>query len=141
MGRKQKPPWGDILGKPIAYHFKDIAKVEQTEKMLQLKKLYGAADWYELALKIASELDDALTIVDPPPKGKKAPRWAGAEGMQIINEVRIVRETLEAETGHQVSDEAVLADLQEFSTRYRKMKPATLKAGYLAAKRYHQKKS
>jgi hypothetical protein len=48
--------------------------------------------WYQLALVIASELDDSLKIVDAGPRGKTAPRWRGLEGRVLLDLVEAIRE-------------------------------------------------
>jgi hypothetical protein len=47
--------------------------------------------WYQLALAIASELDDSLKIVDGLPPGKTAARWRGPEGAALIRLVDFLR--------------------------------------------------
>jgi len=152
MGRKPKPPWGELLGRPIERWFRrddprhgeaaeNDAIAERSRKMLLLKKLYGANNWYNLVLKITSELDDALTIVDPPPRrtDEKAAKWRGAEGLQFLDEFDALREAMEAKVGHEVCVEAVLAEHQEVCERYSKMKPDVLKKNYYEALRHHRK--
>lgn len=122
--RHRRPPWGNILGGvPIesrAWLFNEIIELgneiirkEQFERMLRLKRYYnieggehdlsvGVAPssvdwrpWYELALAIASELDESLKIVDtePRPLGKTARRWRGTDGSMLLRLVAAVRET------------------------------------------------
>ena len=114
--RKSRPPWGNLFGgKPIerrAWYFNqtvdlgdDLVLKLQHLKMLQLKNYYGIfggdfdypikgvrpsdwVPWYELALAIASELDDSLKIVDAKPRGKTAPRWRGVEGRVLLSMVK-----------------------------------------------------
>jgi hypothetical protein len=158
MGRKPKRPWGD-LGKPIERFIRrdderhgeaaqNDAFAEQYRKMCRLKKeQYGIEGetgwrpWYELALALALERDDGLKIIDPPPRrtDEKAAKWRGAEGLQFLDEIDAIREDMEAEVGHKVSDEAVLAEHQEACERYSKMKFETLKKNYYEAQRHHRK--
>jgi hypothetical protein len=112
--QRSRPPWGDILRKDAiernVWGFKTkLARNElqlkemQYSKMLRLKRHYGIfggeydypikgvanADWlpwYDLALAIASELDESLRIVDnAAPLGKTAPRWRGFDGLVLLN--------------------------------------------------------
>ena len=106
------PPWGNILGgSPIErqlWHFdqkveqdEEFVRHEQFSRMLLLKDHYGILGgdvdypikgvapvdwlpWYQLALKIALELDDSLSVVDARPRGKTAPRWRGPEGRMLV---------------------------------------------------------
>ena len=110
--RRPRPPWGGILGgKPIkryAWSFNEkidlgeqMVRQLQYDKMLQLKEHYGIyggdndypiigvgrADWlpwYELALAIASELDNSLRIIDAARHGKTARRWRGLDGLKLL---------------------------------------------------------
>ena len=116
--RRPRPPWGNLLGgKPIKRHGyafgqkidlgEDRVRLLQHAKMLKLKRHHkidggdyaypikgvGAAEWlpwYQLALAIASHLDDSLKIVDASPPGKTAPRWRGIEGQLLLNLVELV---------------------------------------------------
>jgi hypothetical protein len=116
--RRPRPPWGKLLsGKAIERHvFIRDEKIDLDEEFLremQYLKMHallqhydigghvplypkGLADrswwcWYELALTIASELDDSLKIVDGPPRGKTAARWRGLEGAELIRLVDTIR--------------------------------------------------
>jgi hypothetical protein len=110
--RRRAPPWGDLLdGKPIErdrYYVRlpgkktDLiadARQMQYIKMLRLAKYYGVPGgpplhliggigdpvlqpWYQLALKLALELDESLRIVDAP---KTAPRWRGFGGVVLLD--------------------------------------------------------
>ena len=107
--RRAKPPWGRLLkGKPIERYgyllnnkkidVTDLARLLQHIKMLQLLKYYeipgdvptypikGFASaswvpWYELALAIASDIDDNLKIVDGSPSTNAVARcrWIHAD--------------------------------------------------------------
>jgi hypothetical protein len=117
--RRQRPPWGKLLrGKPIKrYEFiagekidvGDIPRVEQFAKMMLLLGNYGIVGhvptypvgglddsgwwrWYELALAIASDLDDSLKIVDGQPGGKTAALWRGFAGASLISMVNLIKE-------------------------------------------------
>ena len=155
MGRKPKLPWGD-LGKPIERlwrrdYFEKIpalaeiadlsekkAFADQYRKMCRLKERLGAESWYALALEIASEIDDGLKIIDPPPRrtDKTAPRW-DKEGECLLEMVDCLRE----EEGGEVKLEYLLMKLQQLSDCYGKMKLSSLKARYHEAKRMNCKKS
>jgi hypothetical protein len=109
--RRRPPPWGKLpIGRPIERHvFMGDEKLDLDEESLRERQYFkmhallqhygiggpvppypkGLADrswwcWYQLALAIASELDDSLKIVDGRPPGKTAPRWRGAEGANLI---------------------------------------------------------
>ena len=77
--------------------------------MLRLKKYYGIAGgknlypiegvgptdwlpWYELALRIASDLDESLNFVDAPPPAKTAARWRGPDGLFLVRLVDSIQE-------------------------------------------------
>ncbi len=156
MGRKPKRLWGDMLGKPIERKWRrgylkktpalaEIADLyekksfaDQYRKMCRLKEHYGADGWYALALAIASEIDDGLKIIDPPPRrtDKTAPRW-DKEGEYLLELVDCLRE----EEGGEAKLEYLLMKLQKLSDRYGKMKLSTLKTRYHEAKRMNCKKS
>ena len=114
--RRPGPPWGRLFGGPLERHvfirgekidLGDELRETQYLRMHALLEHYGIvghvppypkglADrswwcWYELALAIASELDDSLEIVDGRPPGKTAARWRGAEGAELIRWVDILR--------------------------------------------------
>jgi hypothetical protein len=120
-GRRRQPPWGNLLGgKPIerqVWNFNqkidrssdDIA-LEQYLKMLRVKNYYGITGgdhpypivglvapewlpWYNLSLRLASELDDSLTIIDAPRSAKTAPRWRGLDGRVLVTLVDTLKET------------------------------------------------
>jgi hypothetical protein len=118
--RRQRPPWGNILGgKLIKRHAyvsgqkidlgETFARQMQHIKMLSFMSHYGIVgqvpafpiagvgdvgwlSWYQLALAIASELDDSLKIVDAKPQGKTAPRWRGADGLVLLSSVDGLRQ-------------------------------------------------
>jgi len=158
MGRKRKRLWGDMLGKPIERlwrrdYFKktpalagmaDLSEkksfVDQYRKMCRLKEHYGADCWYALALAIASEIDDGLKIIDPPPRrtDKTAPRWDEAGRKYVLEIVDCLRE----EEGGEAKLEYLLMKMQQLSPdHYGKMKLSTLKTRYHEAKRMNCKKS
>jgi hypothetical protein len=112
--RRRAPPWGDLLdGKPIERQKYSLsgkkidrsahAREMQYSKMLRLAKYYGVPGWwpletgglgdpvlqpwYQLALAIASELDESLRIVDARIPGKTAPRWRGPWGDVLVDVV------------------------------------------------------
>ena len=115
--RRPRPPWGGILGgqlienrfcffdekRDLGEHY---ARLMQHIKMVTLKAHYGiqggdnlfptkgvgAAEWlpwYQLALAIASDLDDSLKIVDAKPPSRTARRWRGVEGSVLVDLVDI----------------------------------------------------
>jgi hypothetical protein len=116
---QRKPPWGNLLGKPIERQFwsfdRKIARKEddlaraQFQKMVALKHygIYGGdhpapvlgvapADWvpwYQLSLRLASDLDPSLTIIDAPPPSKTTPQWrGGADGQVLLTLVETFKE-------------------------------------------------
>jgi hypothetical protein len=119
--RRSRPPWGKLLGgKPIERHYylfdekiaftEGFIHQEQHRKMQRLLRHYGIVGhvprypvagfgdtgwlvWYNLALAIASELDDSLHIIDAKPRGKTAPRWRGLEGHLLLRLVNALRES------------------------------------------------
>src|SRR5262249_23518752 len=118
LKRRRGPPWGKLLrGKPLMRHIfvqgerldlgDEFLREMQYLRMQGLLQYYGIAGhvllypkglgdrswwcWYELALAIASELDDSLKIVDGVPPGKTAPRWRGLEGAGLIRLVDSIR--------------------------------------------------
>ena len=116
--RRSRPPWGGILGGKIIQRYfwsfgekiasdkSDLRKMQYL-KMLKLKRHYGIlggdydypipgvanADWlpwYDLALAIASDLDDSLKITDAaPPPGKTTARWRGFDGLILVELVEL----------------------------------------------------
>jgi hypothetical protein len=116
-----RPPWGKLLGgKPIERHTylfdekialdEGFVRQQQHLKMQRLLRHYGIVGhvprypvagvgdtswlvWYNLALAIASELDDSLHIIDAKPRGKTAPRWRGLEGHLLLCLVNALRES------------------------------------------------
>jgi hypothetical protein len=112
--KRKHPPWGNLLGgKPIERcDFVGGKKLDlgdgfaqrmQYRKMRRLIHHFGIVSpfplpvypiagvgdaswwpWYQLALAIASELDDSLKIVDGQPRGKTAARWRGDEGALLL---------------------------------------------------------
>jgi hypothetical protein len=119
--RKQRlrPPWGNILGgKPIerqAWFFNEkidlgdeFVRQEQYDKMRRLATHYqiigdleypvkgidsSRLGWYQLALAMASDLDDSLRIVDAPSPAKTTARWRGPEGLFLLRIVDAIRKT------------------------------------------------
>jgi len=161
--RRRRPPWGKLLGgKPIKRHEfiggekvdlgDDLVGREQYFKMQSLLHYYGLAGdvpvypvaglvdanwlcWYQLALAIASELDDSLKIVDGRPPGKTAARWRGAEGAALIRLVDIFRKKNPNRT--------INWCLQQVQRRilpnsYGRMSLNQLAARYHEAKRHHR---
>jgi hypothetical protein len=116
--RRLRPPWGNILGgKPIerqAWMFDEIIELGdeltrqlQYIKMLRLVTHYrivGDVDypvkgvtaaglaWYELAVAIASDLDDSLKIAEALPRARTAARWRSSEGRALLVLVDAMRE-------------------------------------------------
>ncbi len=137
MGRKPKAPWGDLLSKPGRPPPREWASAEKWgppnkyQKMVRLKERYGADSWYDLAFAIASELDDALTIIDTQPKGKKAPRWVGPEGEALVQMVEDIRD----EKGEDLSWKKVLIELNKTEPKIHEC-PDKLKADYWRARNH-----
>jgi hypothetical protein len=119
--RKLRAPWGNILGgKSIVRHTfmfdkridfgEDALRLLQYVRMLELKRHYqiqggdhgfpikGLAPapwlpWYQLALAIASDLDDSLKIVGAQSRSKTSRRWRGGlEGMMLLELVEFWKE-------------------------------------------------
>ncbi len=119
--RRLRTPWGSILGgKPIVRHAfmfdrridlsEDTLRRLQYVRMIQLKRHYqiqgGELDipikglapapwlpWYELALAVASDLDDSLKIVGAQSRSKTSRRWRGGlEGDVLLDLVESWRE-------------------------------------------------
>jgi hypothetical protein len=113
--KHHRPPWGGLLGgKSIERHAwvfgektdlgEEFARQMQYFRMLKLKEYYritggeygypypikgiGRAEWlpwYELALSIASALDDSFKIIDADPPKKTAKRWRGGfDGTMLL---------------------------------------------------------
>jgi hypothetical protein len=155
--RGQRPPWGTLLGgKPIehqAWIFGTRVKwddhgAEQYSRMLRLKHHYGIIGgdhkyptgglghldwfpWYELALRIASDLDQSLKIVDIQPPARTAARWRGPEGAFLLRIVGAMRETRP-----QRSISWCLQELQKRSPGLAKIPLKTLTVRYQDAKKY-----
>jgi hypothetical protein len=118
--RRRQPPWGNLLGgKPIERHLwtfdkkidrheQDLTK-EQYRRMLSLVAYYGIGgdheypaavgvapapglSWYQLSLRLASELDPSLSVVDTPPPSKTAARWRGLDGQLLLILVEAIKE-------------------------------------------------
>jgi hypothetical protein len=119
--RRLRPPWGNILGgKPIERQNwlfnekiewdEEFLRTKQFSRMRRIKNYYGIVGgdklypiqgvgptdwlpWYELALRIASELDDSLKIIEALPRAKTAARWRGTEGLFLLRLVDAKQET------------------------------------------------
>jgi hypothetical protein len=150
---RRRSPWGGAFGKPIENlgskfvgeplggQLSQDARQQQYEKMLRLKKHYGIEGesgwkpWYELALAIASEFDQGFRVVPAPPAkaGKTAPRWRGVHGLQLLNEVDVIRGILG-------KDEKLISILERLRhadpRRYGKMEPEALEARYYDAQKH-----
>jgi hypothetical protein len=121
------------------------ARRHQFHKMLLVKKHYGIkgesgwSPWYNLALAIASDLDDSLKIIDPIPKraSKTAPRWRGSHGVQLIAEVAAFRKVY--------SNEKMLATLDRLREiapeRYGRFSRNELEKNYYEARRHTTKQT
>jgi len=158
--RRPRPPWGGILGgKPIprfVWNFNkkidlgEAAPILQYEKMLVLKKHYGIVGrvpsypiagvgnvdwlpWYQLAVAIASELDDSLKIIDPGPRGKTAPRWRGLEGRIFLRLVDAHRAVYPHRSVRWCIDQ-----LRKRSPEYGQIPLDQLVVRYHEAKRHHR---
>ena len=159
--RRQRPPWGDLLGgKPIErqiWMFGDRIEwgekslgEEQFSRMLRLKEHYGMVGghnpppttgvappdwlpWYELALRIASDLDDSLKIVDVSPPVRTAARWRGPEGALLVRLVNAIREN--RSKPKKPSVRWCLLVLRKKSPGLTEMSPSELEARYYDAKK------
>jgi hypothetical protein len=157
QSRRRRPPWGNILdSKPIERHayvlgakieVGDTARRIQHARMVRLMRHYGIAGrvptypiagvgdvgwlpWYQLALAIASDLDESLEIIDAKPRGKTAPRWR-TEGRVLLRMVDRWRERRPTR-----SIRWCLIQMQKEDPEYYGQIPfPTLKARYHEAKR------
>jgi hypothetical protein len=147
--RRRKPPWGNLLGKPIKRG--DEALAEQGQKMLKLLAHYGieerrgAQPWYDLALSICREIDPALDVIDRKPRGKTG-EWAkGQHGAQLVMEVEARRAAISADGG-KPKTLAILAEIfewapQRFAHIKAKNRLAAIEARYYDALNYWRPKA
>jgi hypothetical protein len=91
--------------------------------------------WYELALAMASELDDSLKIVDGRPPGKTAPRWRGAEGASLIRQVDTLKR---AKPDRSIRWYLRVVQEKVMPNSYGRMTLDELEARYYEAKRHHR---
>jgi hypothetical protein len=92
--------------------------------------------WYELALAIATKLDDSLKVVDARPPGITTRRWSGgAEGRILLREVDELKQKR--------PDLSVRWCLQKIHKKkreiYGQMSFEQLEACYYQAKKHHDK--
>src|SRR5262245_51367118 len=70
-----------------------VVKQRQRVRMLEIMNFYGIKDgpdaWYQLALKLASERDIALRVVDYKPPVSD---WKGGAGYALVYRVKTIRE-------------------------------------------------
>src|SRR5215471_1023727 len=158
--RRRRPPWGKLFaGKPLARHIFlhgeriDVSDTIQKVQYIRMHALLdhygivghvppypnGLADrswwcWYELALAIASELDDSLKIVDGLPPGKTAARWRGLEGAELIRLVDWFRKSKPKWSVPQ----CVQKVQKLFPANYGRMPLDQLVVRYHEAKRHHR---
>jgi hypothetical protein len=154
--RRSRPPWGKLLGgKPIERQVdlgESSLREEQHFRMRRLLHHYGIvghvprypiagfADtgwlvWYNLALAIASDLDDSLRIIDAKPRGKTAPFWRGPEGRVLLDLV----DALLRKRGPRRSIRWCLRQLQtKDRSTLGQMTLDQLVVRYHEAKRYHR---
>jgi hypothetical protein len=164
--RHRDPPWGSILGGPIQRHdFLGDKRLDldlavgftqgmQRLKMQRLLRHYripgdipalpiagfGDASWwpcYQLALALASELDDSLKIVDGPLHRKPtAARWRGDEGAVLLEVV----DGLQNRPGsaRKLSVRSCLRLLQTKYPFYKSMVLDELVVRYCEAKKFHR---
>jgi hypothetical protein len=155
--RRLRPPWGNILGgEPIereGWLFNEridlgdeFVREQQHVKMLRLLSHYrivGNHDypvqgvdtkgltWYQLALAIATDLDDSLKVVDAPPPSKTAARWRGPEGLFLVRLVNAIRESRPKK-----SIRWCLNELRKRSSGLAKMPLSQLEVRYHEAKKH-----
>jgi hypothetical protein len=153
--RKSRPPWGDLFVSDaplerfisISNDFteewdRNLAR-QQFEMMSKLKDHYGIEGalgwrpWYELALKLACELDKKLMIVDPAPqsKGKTSPKWRGSKGEVLLNEVKAIQSN-----NPNKSIRWCLKTLKEWTPERYGMPLDQLVVRYSEAKKHHEAK-
>jgi hypothetical protein len=136
---RRAPPWGKSLGKPIECPPEEMSEhglavrsilYERMMRLLAHYKIDGF-NWYQLAVKLAGELDQGLTTVEERPRKQTAPRWAGTEGALLISTVELVRNN----TG--LSDRQCLKEIQDniYPERFKGIPLDTLVIRYCEAKR------
>jgi hypothetical protein len=151
---RRQPPWGKLLGKPVERcatyswdhegvrrEIEQLATAEQFDKMVKLKEHYGIdgvtgwRPWYTLALRLAEELDDAIKIIDAPPRptGKTAKKWRGVHGVALLRHVEEFRPS-----SIDGSDESALYELRKYMPdTYGKMPFRGLRRAYYDAQKHH----
>ena len=159
--RRRRRPWGNLLGgKPIersAYFgaekvdLEDTARLIQYEMMVSLVRHYGIRGpvptypfagvgdvggwlWYQLALAVASELDDSLKIIDAKLPSKTTPRWRGVEGRVLVRQIRVLQEMRPHRSIHWCLDRLQ----KQFPTSYGEIPFRQLKARYYEAKKHQR---
>jgi len=143
---RRRTPW-PRLGKPIEgfpRHESDpqweqwtdeLITKWQYQRMLKIKKHYGiegvsGSSWYQLALAVASELDDGLKVVDYKPPRIRS--WKGASGYKLVQEVRALKETTNLRT-----DRDCLRYIKAEQTDYKDISLPELVVRYAEAKKHH----
>lgn len=161
--KKRRPPWGEIFDGPIERLFsidhpkygemaQSDATVELVRRLSRVKEEHYGINgdtgraWLEFALKLGAELDKALTITEPKPKpsGKTARKWAGVEGILLIENVNATweaqcREQRKAgKPENEVTLESVFTELKDLGrSRYGEMSIDELRARLHDAEKYH----
>jgi hypothetical protein len=143
----KKPPWGDILGgKPIEPFERQgdfVMSVDTAEEMKcrmeRLKDHYGAQDWYDLAVILAKQRDVALTVTSLGGwlAQLRKPQWNGRHGIELVALVDLLR-SQGYTTWQAIADELRDEHPCEF---YQHMTADTLKARYMDARRYMQRRT
>jgi hypothetical protein len=148
----RKPPWGDLFdGKPVERtaaknsqvgdYAERMARADLVRRVMRVKsEHYGiegetGSAWFELALKLAGELDKALTIVDPP---KSDAVWLGGRGLALIRELEI----LDEQHGGAVKQDALFRMIKEEvqdDHPYYNMSPEAIKVAYHKACKHFNK--
>jgi hypothetical protein len=160
--RRRPPPWSKplVASKLVRHIFVGDEKIELDAEFLREIQYFamqsllqhygivghvplypkGLADrswwcWYQLALTIASKLDDSLKIVDGPPPGKTAPKWRGAEGANLI---RLVDQLKSVKPNRSIRWCLRVVQQKVIPNSYGRMTLGELEARYYEARRHHR---
>jgi hypothetical protein len=161
--RKRRPaaPWGKLLGgKPIERQgyvnnkMIDLGEYAQVMQFVKMRTLMGHYNiegghetfpirglaspnwlpWYQLALAIASELDDSLKVVDAKRPGKTASRWRGVDGALLLDLVDIWKMRRPKRSVRWCLDQVQ----KEHPEAYGQMSLKQLQVRYIEANRHHR---